>query len=296
MLLALSAVSALPLPVNTPVLAVKLGAVTVPFTDRALEVLLKVNPLLEPAFPSLLKMTSVFEPVTAKLPEILPTTLAKTNGAVILPVVSIVPLPNIAFAVALPTVNPVSTPTLVMLGCALVVTEPAVVALVAEPVNAPTNVVDVTLASPAIVFVVLPSASVVLPNIIFEFANLVCANVPVEILLALSAANALPLPVNTPVLAVKLGAVTVPFIDNELERLLNEKALLEPAFPSLLNITSPFEPVTAKLPEILPTTLAKTKGAVILPVVSIVPLPNTAFAVALPTVNPVKVPTEVIFG
>jgi hypothetical protein len=44
-------------------------------------------------------------------------------------------------------------------------TAAALVALVAAPVNAPTKVVDVTLVNPAIVVVVLPSASVVLHNI-----------------------------------------------------------------------------------------------------------------------------------
>jgi hypothetical protein len=72
-----------------------------------------------------------------------------------------------------------SVPTEVMLPCAFVVTEPAVVA---APVNAPTNVVDVTLDSPAIVVVVVPNARVVLPNITFEFANLACASVPLAIL------------------------------------------------------------------------------------------------------------------
>jgi hypothetical protein len=49
----------------------------------------------------------------------------------------------------------------------------------------------------------------VLPKITFELANLACVNVPVEMLLALSAVNAEPLPVNTPVLAVNAGAVMV---------------------------------------------------------------------------------------
>ena len=114
-------------------------------------------------------------------------------------------------ALALPvTAREVNVPTDVMFGCAAVVTVPAVVALVAAPVNAPTNVVEVTLVKPATVVVVLPNASVVLPNITFEFANLACARVPELILLALSAVNALPLPVNTPVLAVILTPVIVP--------------------------------------------------------------------------------------
>ena len=173
---------------------------------------------------------------------------------------------------------------------------PAVVALVAAPVNAPTNVVDVTLVRPATVVTVEPRVNAVLPNVTLAFANLACANVPVETLLAFNAVSADPLPVNTPVLAVKAGAVTVPFTDNALETLLNVNALLEPALPSLLKMTSVFEPVTAKLPDILPTTLAKTKAALILPLALIVPLPNTVLAVALPTVNPVNVPTLVMLG
>ena len=95
---------------------IKLSPVILPVTVMALEALSNVNALLEPALPSLLKITSLFEPVTAKLPEILPTTLAKTNGAVIFPPALTVPLPNTMLAVALPTVNPVSVPTLVILG------------------------------------------------------------------------------------------------------------------------------------------------------------------------------------
>ena len=116
----------------------KLSPVMLPITDRALVALSNVNALLEPALPSLLKITSLFEPVTAKLPEILPITLPKKKAAVILPLALIVPLPNTVFEVALPTVNPVSVPTDVILDCALVVTVPAVVAvpaLVAEPLK-----------------------------------------------------------------------------------------------------------------------------------------------------------------
>ena len=49
-----------------------------------------------------------------------------------------------ATAVTVPlTPSEVNVPTLVMFGCAAVVTVPAVVALVAAPLNAPTNVVAV---------------------------------------------------------------------------------------------------------------------------------------------------------
>ena len=124
----------------------------------------------------------------------------------------IVPLPNTAFAVALPIVSPVSVPTDVILPCALVVTEPAVVA---APVNAPTNVVDVTLDKPVTVVVVVPSARVVLPKITFEFASLACARVPLEILLAFNAVSAEPLPVKIPVFAVNAAAVTVPLTPSD---------------------------------------------------------------------------------
>ncbi len=85
-------------------------------------------------------------------------------------------------------------PTLVILGWAAVVTVPAVVALVAAPVNAPTKVVDVTLDKPATVVVVPPNVKVVLPNVIVLFASLACANVPLEILVAFNADIDDPLP------------------------------------------------------------------------------------------------------
>ena len=47
----------------------------------------------------------------------------------ILPDAVIVPLPNVLLAVALPTVSVVNVPVLVILGCALVVTVPAVTAV-----------------------------------------------------------------------------------------------------------------------------------------------------------------------
>jgi hypothetical protein len=69
------------------------------------------------------------------------------------------------------TAKLVSVPTEVMLGCAAVVTVPAVVALVAAPVNEPTNVVDVTLLKPAMVVVVVPSVSAVLPKVTEALAS-----------------------------------------------------------------------------------------------------------------------------
>ena len=67
------------------------------------------------------------------------------------------------------TANEVNVPTDVMFGCAAVVTVPAVVA---APVNAPTNVVDVTLVRPATVVTVAPSVNAVLPNVTLAFASL----------------------------------------------------------------------------------------------------------------------------
>jgi hypothetical protein len=87
--------------------------------------------------------------------------------------------------------NDVNVPTEVMLGCAAVVTVPAVVA---APLNEPTNVVDVTLDNPATVVTVEPSVNAVLPNVTLAFANLACASVPLEILLAFSAVSDEPLP------------------------------------------------------------------------------------------------------
>lgn len=49
------------------------------------------------------------------------------------------------------------------------------------------------------------------------FASLACARVPLEILLAFNAVNALPFPVNTPVLAVMFTAVTVPLTFNDVK-------------------------------------------------------------------------------
>ena len=67
------------------------------------------------------------------------------------------------------TVNELNVPTEVILGCAFVVTVPAVVA---APVKAPTNVVDVTLVSPATVVTVAPRVSAVDPSVTAALANL----------------------------------------------------------------------------------------------------------------------------
>jgi hypothetical protein len=81
--------------------------------------------------------------------------------------VDIVPLVMLAVAIF----APVRLPTLVILGCAAVVTVAAVVALVAAPVNEPTNVVLVTLVRPATVVTVAPSVSAVDPNVTAALAN-----------------------------------------------------------------------------------------------------------------------------
>jgi hypothetical protein len=82
-----------------------------------------------------------------------------------------------------------------MLGCAAVVTVPAVVA---APVNAPTNVVLVTLDSPATVVTVAPKVSAVLPNVTAALANLACARVPELIFVALMLVTLAPEPFNVP--------------------------------------------------------------------------------------------------
>ena len=72
-------------------------------------------------------------------------------------------------AVVLPvTAKLLKVPTLVMLGCAAVVT---VAAVVAAPVKAPTNVVDVTLVKPATVVTVAPRVSAVEPRVTAALAS-----------------------------------------------------------------------------------------------------------------------------
>ena len=113
------------------------------------------------------------------------------------------------------TDNAVKVPTDVIFPCAAVVTVPAVVALVAAPVKAPTNEVLVTLVSPATVVTVEPKVNAVLPNVTLALASLACANVPDETLLAFNAVNELPFPVKTPVLAVNAAPVVVPTTFND---------------------------------------------------------------------------------
>jgi len=167
-----------------------------------------------------------------------PVTLAPTNelSPLPLPVIrplfnTIVPLPNTALAVALPIVKPVNVPTLVMLPCAAVVTVPAVVALVAAPDKAPTNVVAVIEALPKLALILVlitadefPFAdevenvgyAVVEVDVFCNNAAALVALPTVPVTLApTSELNPLPLPVNTPVFAVKFGAVIVPLTPND---------------------------------------------------------------------------------
>ena len=125
-LLAFSAVKPLPLPANIPVFAVMLAAVMLPLTPN------------DPNVPTVVKL----EVTTVEL-NVVPTMLPACTllNPLALPVNTPVLAVN-ATAVTVPlTPNDDNVPTDVMFGCAAVVTVPAVVALVAAPLNAPTNVV-----------------------------------------------------------------------------------------------------------------------------------------------------------
>ena len=88
---------------------------------------------------------------------------------VILPVAEINPPVKTLPPVTLPDTDTlVRVPTEVMLGCAAVVTVPAVVA---APVSAPTNVVLVTLVRPATVVTVEPNVSAVDPSVTAALAS-----------------------------------------------------------------------------------------------------------------------------
>jgi hypothetical protein len=119
-------------------------------------------------------------------------------------------LPDVVLPV---TAKLVRVPTLVMLPWAAVVTVPAVVA---APVNVPTNVVDVTLLNPATVVTVVPNVSAVLPNVTAALAKRAWASVPELILVALMLVTLAPEPFNVPtklpdvVLPVTANAVNVP--------------------------------------------------------------------------------------
>jgi len=126
------------------------------------------------------------------------------------------------------TVKLVSVPVLVILGCAAVITVPAVVAL---PDKAPTNVVAVIDALPKLALILVlitadefPFAdevenvgyAVVEVDVFCNNAAALVALPTVPVTLApTSELNPLPLPVNTPVFAVKFGAVIVPLTPND---------------------------------------------------------------------------------
>jgi hypothetical protein len=137
-------------------------------------------------------VSTILPPVKILPPDTLP--VATTCPAV-------VKLPPATLAV---TVNELNVPTDVMLGCAAVVTVPAVVA---APVNAPTNVVDVTLLKPATVVTVDPNVSAVLPKVTEALARRACANVTLEIFVALIDVTLAPDPFNIP---TKLPDVVLP--------------------------------------------------------------------------------------
>ena len=99
--------------------------------------------------------------------------ISEELNAVISPVAVIAPVTvNAPVAVAPLTVKVLKVPTDVIALCAAVVTVPAVVAVDALPVKAPTNVVDVTEVNPAIVVDVAPNAVEVEPIVIELFAKL----------------------------------------------------------------------------------------------------------------------------
>ena len=105
-----------------------------------------------------------------------PVTASDVNvpTLVILVWAAVVTVPTMLVPLKLPpvilpvTAKLVNVPTEVILACAAVVTVPAVVA---APVNAPTNVVEVTLVKPATVVTVLPNVSAVLPKVTLALAN-----------------------------------------------------------------------------------------------------------------------------
>jgi hypothetical protein len=150
-----------------------------------------------------------------------------------------------------------------------------VAAVVAAPVNAPTNVVDVTLVNPATVVTVDPSVSAVLPNVTVALAKRACANVPVEMLLAFSAVSAEPFPdtlVKSPFVPLTrvpltLPDVTFPVTDND-PNVPTEVIFVCAAVVSVPTILVPDKlplvmlPVTAKLPNV-PTDVMLVCAAVV---------------------------------
>jgi hypothetical protein len=173
------------------------------------------------------------------------------------------------------TVKFANEPTLVIFGCAAVVTVPAVVALpavVAAPDSAPTNVVAVIEALPKLALILvlitadeLPFAldvvnvgyAVVEVDVFCNSADALVALATVPVTLApTSELNPLPLPVNTPVFAVMFAAVIVPFTPSDV----NVPTLV--MFGCALVVTVPDVPAVATLKLATCVVLVTTNGAV----------------------------------
>ena len=149
-----------PAPADTLILSATLARATYKLGTSV--VLVTVNGAV-PVTTLLTKKLAVMLPAVAKLPDVVvPVTIKLVNvptlvmlGCALVVTVAAEPvaLPDNApvnvVALTLPalmlpvTAKLVSVPVLVMFGCAFVVTVPAVVALVAAPLSAPTNVVAV---------------------------------------------------------------------------------------------------------------------------------------------------------
>ena len=108
---------------------------TTPVAPKLPTLLLPV-PLKLPTCKVAVTLPNVPLPVADTMPPVTKLPAVTLPVAVINPAVP--KLPTLAFP---DTETAVNVPTLVILGCAFVVTVPAVVALVAAPLNAPTNVV-----------------------------------------------------------------------------------------------------------------------------------------------------------
>ena len=176
------------------------------------------------------------------------------------------------------TARALSVPTDVILGCAFVVTVPAVVA---APVKAPTNVVLVTLVSPATVVTVAPSVSAVLPRVTAALASLACASVPELILVAEIAVTLAPDPFSVP---MKLPDVVLP---------VTARALSVPTDVMLGCAAVVTVPATVAVPTVRldAVPVSPVPAPINWPAVVILPLELIA-----PEFNEVSVPTEVIFG
>ena len=194
------------------------------------------------------------------------------------------------------------------------VTVPAVVAELAAPVNAPTNVVLVTLVKPATVVTVAPKVSAVLPSVTELLLNaplgievnpapepLNCDPVTVPVALIRPAVRILP-PVTLPAALTCVLTVTRPVP-------LGARAML--AFEAVVCMSncaeSKIAPDNNKLPPvILPVDTVKLVPVRAAPVIAPVALIRPAVKIFAPVTlpleliapefNEVNVPTEVILG